>query len=123
MLDEGAIFDNDLIEEGDGAMWFGIGLTCEEMIKAQRPWCNRIIVKMISRSVGYHYLLRHIQTMWHIQIEPMLIDLDNDFFIVKPMSREEFIGALGEGPWMKGDNFLHMQHIILMQSPPESSLC
>lgn len=39
----------------------------------------------------------------------LLIDLENDFFIVKLSSREEFVRAMSEGPWMVGDNYLHVQ--------------
>src|SRR4051812_37687190 len=39
----------------------------------------------------------------------MLIDLGNDFFIVQLLNREENERALSEGPWMIGDNYLHVQ--------------
>lgn len=42
-------------------------------------------------------------------MEPLLIDLDNDFFIVKLTSREECIRALCDRPWMVGDNYLYVQ--------------
>lgn len=47
--------------------------------------------------------------MWRIQGEPLLIDLGNDFFIVKLGTRDEYEQALMEGPWVIGDNYLHIQ--------------
>lgn len=40
---------------------------------------------------------------------PLLIDLGFDFFIVKLGTKEEYYRDLLEGPWMIGDNYLHVQ--------------
>lgn len=39
----------------------------------------------------------------------VLIDFPNDFFIVRFTSREEYCLALLTGPWMIGNNYLHVQ--------------
>src|SRR3954467_8924873 len=75
----------------------------------QRPWLNSLIVKLVGKPIGYHYLFRRIQAMWRTQDDPLLIDLGNDFFIVKLINREEYERALSEGPWMIGDHYLHVQ--------------
>lgn len=38
-----------------------------------------------------------------------MIDLGNEFFIVKLSRREEFVRALSKGPWLISDNYLHVQ--------------
>lgn len=45
--------------------------------------------------------------MWKMETEPMLIDLSNDFYIVKLYKREEYERALLDGLWMIGN--LHVQ--------------
>lgn len=47
--------------------------------------------------------------MWRTQSEPMLIDLSNNYFTVKVYRWEEYERALLDGPWMIGDNCLHVQ--------------
>lgn len=47
--------------------------------------------------------------MWRTQSEPMLIDLGNNFYIVKVYMREEYERALLDGPWLIGDNYPHVQ--------------
>lgn len=47
--------------------------------------------------------------MWRTSVEPLLIDLGNDFYIVKLFGREEYERAMMEGRWMIGDNYLHVQ--------------
>lgn len=39
----------------------------------------------------------------------MLIDLGNDYFILKLGSCSEYERALIEGPWLIGENYLHVQ--------------
>lgn len=55
-MDDGSISDDDLVEEGDRKTWFARGMSCDEKIEACQPWCNSVIVKVVGRPVGYHYL-------------------------------------------------------------------
>lgn len=106
-LEDGMVFD-DFLVEGDGKTWFGMGMTREEKIEARRPWCNSVIIRVVGCSVGYHYLWRRIQSMWRMRGESLLINLGNDSFIVKLTNWEEHIRALCDGPWMVGENYLHV---------------
>lgn len=108
-LDEAEISDDDLVEESNDATWFGVGMTRAEKIEARLPWCNSLIIKLVGRPIGYHYLLRRIQAMWKMQGDPLLIDIGFDFYIVKLARREEYERAMFEGPWMIGENYLHVQ--------------
>lgn len=99
---DGYISDDDPIEEGEDKTCFSMGMTREEKTEARRPWRNGLIIKLIGRYIGYHYLWRGIQAMWRTQGEPMLIDLGYDFFIVKLSRQEEYDRALLEGPWIVG---------------------
>lgn len=45
--------------------------------------------------------------MWRIQAPITLIDLPNDFFIVKFTSKEDYTAALVQGPWLIGEYYLH----------------
>lgn len=107
--EEGNTSDDDEILEGDKISWFGMGMTKQEKIAARRPWRNSLIIKLVGRSIGYHYLLRRIQAMWRTQTEPTLIDVSNNFYVVKLQGREEYERALFDGPWMIGDHYLHVQ--------------
>lgn len=105
--EEGEVLDNDPIDD-DGS-WFSMGMTREEKIEARRPWWNILFIKLVSRPIGYHYLWRQLQSMRRTQSEPLLISLGNDFFIVKLGGCTEYERALTEGPWLIGDNYLHVQ--------------
>lgn len=95
---DGYVSDDDVVEVADDETWFGVGMTRKEKIKARRPWRNNLIIKLVGRSIGYHYLYRRIQAMWRTQDDPLLIDLGFDYFIVKLGRQEEYDRALLEGP-------------------------
>lgn len=107
--EEGAVSDDDIIEECKGATCLSLGMTKAKKIEARRTWWNSLIIKLIGRSIWYHFPWRRIQTMWRTQSEPLLIDLGNDFFIVKLGSRSEYEWVLSEGTWMIGGHYLHVQ--------------
>lgn len=86
------------LEGGNDKAWFGMGMSREEKLEARWPWRNSLIIKLIGRSTGYHYLWRQLQAMWRTQGEPLMIDLGYDFFIVKLGGREEYDRVLTEGP-------------------------
>lgn len=108
-MEDGEVSDDDIIKESSDATWFGIGMMREEKIEARLPWSNSLIIKLVGRPIGYHFLWKRIQAMWKTQGEPLLIDLGFDFYIVKLARREEYERALFEGPWMIGENYLHVQ--------------
>lgn len=86
-----------------------MGMTREEKLEARWPWGNSVIIKLVGRSIGYHFLWRRIRAIWRTQEEPIFIDLGYDFFIAKIGRREEYERALTEGPWMIGNNYHHVQ--------------
>lgn len=47
--------------------------------------------------------------MWRTSVEPLLIDIGNEFYFVKVIVREEYERAMTEGPWIIGDNYLYVQ--------------
>lgn len=107
---EGYISDDDVVKISADDSWVGVGMTNEEKREARRPWWNSLTIKLMTRSIGYHYLWKRLQAMWRTQTEPLLIDLGNKFYVVKLFGHKEFKRALSEGLWMIGDYYLHVQH-------------
>lgn len=83
MTGDGGISDDDEVEDGDDDTYFGMGMTREEKWEARQRWRNGAIIKLIGKSISYHFLWRRIRAMWRTQDEPLLIDLGFDFFIAK----------------------------------------
>lgn len=47
--------------------------------------------------------------MWRTQDDPLLIDLGFYFFIINLGNKDEYVHTPTEGPWIIGDDYLHVQ--------------
>lgn len=61
---------------------------------------------------GVQFLLRRLQAMWKIQHPFALIDLSNDWFIVRFSNRRDYEVGLLNGPWIISDHYLHVQRWV-----------
>lgn len=89
-----------------------MGTTRTKKVEAQKPWRLSVIIKLVGQKNGYQFLLKKLQTMWSIQNRFALIDLSNDFFIVRLTHGQNYEIALFGGPWMIEDNYLHVQRWV-----------
>lgn len=83
-----------------------IKMTKEELEMIRKPWRQTLIVKVMGRSVGYAYLLRRIKVLWRPKNRIDLVAIDNEYFLVKFESKEDYEFAKYEGPWMVLDHYL-----------------
>lgn len=65
-----------------------------------------MIIKFWGRAVGYDYLVRRLKNMWKPKAFMDLVALENDYYLVKFYSVEDFKFARDEGPWMVMDHYL-----------------
>lgn len=79
---------------------------------ARKPWKYYVIIKVVGKKIGYHYLYIKLQAMWKLPSSFMLIDLANDFFIVKLSNKQEQDMAIIHGPWMIADHYIHVRKWI-----------
>lgn len=106
---EDEVSDDDEAGQEENGPWVQLGTTKEEKKAARQPWKYSVIIKVVGKKIGYHYLYNRIQAMWRLQSPFILIDLANDFFIVKLSTKQEQNTALFHGPWMVADHYLHMR--------------
>lgn len=63
VINDGDVSDDDPIKESMDKIWFGKGMTREEKNEARTPWHNSLMIKIVRRIIGYHYLWRCIQVI------------------------------------------------------------
>ena len=56
--------------------------------------------------MGYAYLLRRIKALWHPKSHIDLVAMDNDYFLVKFASKDDYNFAKYEEPWMVMEHYL-----------------
>lgn len=86
-----------------------IPVTKEEKEMLRRPWRRSLIIKVLGRKVNYPYLLQRLQKMWKSKVVFDLITLDQDFFLAKFESLQDYEFAKFEGPQMILDHYLVVQ--------------
>ncbi|XP_050217715.1 uncharacterized protein LOC126668568 [Mercurialis annua] len=68
-----------------------------------------IVVRLLGKNIGYRTLLSRILKLWKPKSYPSLVDLDNNFFLVRFYSMEDYINALSGGPWVLFGHYLTVQ--------------
>ncbi|KAI9097822.1 hypothetical protein K1719_025593 [Acacia pycnantha] len=59
-----------------------------------KAWDKADIIKLLGKSVGYKMLLTIIQSLWAKRGVINLINIGNDFFVVKFTNKEDYLNAL-----------------------------
>ncbi|KAE8704604.1 hypothetical protein F3Y22_tig00110450pilonHSYRG00928 [Hibiscus syriacus] len=68
-----------------------------------------VIVRMLGKSVGYRALWNKIHTLWKPQGKIQMIDLENEYYLIKLELESDYITALIEGPWVIFGQYLTVQ--------------
>ncbi|KAL4379799.1 hypothetical protein GQ457_02G025960 [Hibiscus cannabinus] len=70
---------------------------------------NVIIVRLLGRNIGYKTLLNRIHALWKPAGEIQLIDLENNYFLVRVEEPQDYKKILTDGPWTIYGNYLTVQ--------------
>ncbi|KAJ4838073.1 hypothetical protein Tsubulata_040834 [Turnera subulata] len=106
--DEAEVEEDDIVvEEGED----GDNIILSDAFKKrlQKPWENVVIVKLLGRKIGYRALQSKIHTMWKPSGPIKIIDLENNFYIVRFWDSSDYIHALTGGPWAIYEHALCVQ--------------
>ncbi|CAL9020979.1 unnamed protein product [Prunus brigantina] len=74
-----------------------------------KPWQNALIIKLLGRSHTYNYLHARLQQKWSLIGGWKLVDLVNDYFVVRFELEEDLNFVLTGGPWIIAGQYLVMQ--------------
>lgn len=83
-----------------------ICLTREEKKGLRDKWRQSLIVKLWGRKIGYAFLKRKLQTMWRPKAFMDVVALENDYFLVRFFSKDNYEFARNQGPWIIFDHYL-----------------
>ncbi|KAK7289688.1 hypothetical protein RIF29_03530 [Crotalaria pallida] len=78
----------------------------KEQRRIQKPWKKGIIVKLLGRKIGFRALETRLNQMWAKWGVINIIDLENDYFLVKFSNEDDLSNAVLEGPWLIYDHYL-----------------
>ncbi|MBA0631919.1 hypothetical protein Godav_000746 [Gossypium davidsonii] len=74
-----------------------------------RRMSRAVIVKLLGKKIGYHTLSNKIYNLWKPSTPITIMDLKNDYFLVKLQEEDDYVRALTKGPWIVFGHYLTMQ--------------
>ncbi|XP_052300179.1 uncharacterized protein LOC127903703 [Citrus sinensis] len=98
----------DVIVGDDGAMPT-IKFSQRIHEKLVQPWQNSVVVKLLGRNIGYNALCNRLKVMWHMIPDFSVIDLENNYYLVRLNLSKDAVYALTEGPWVIFGHYLTVQ--------------
>ncbi|QHO31323.1 hypothetical protein S83_026012 [Arachis hypogaea] len=83
-------------------------LVIGEHIKRElrKEWWESLIVKLMGRRISLMVMRRRLETMWEKHGSLEVIDLGNDYFLVRFFNSEDLDYAIMQGPWKIFDHYL-----------------
>lgn len=100
------VSDDDDIDREEDPECPEVRLTKEEKIRLRKPWKCSLIIKVLGRKVGYTYLCKQLHKLWHPKAKMELVALDDEYFLVKFNSVDDYEFAKYSGPWMILEHYL-----------------
>ncbi|BFG36374.1 hypothetical protein CerSpe_226480 [Prunus speciosa] len=101
--------DDDDVVISRGEKGLSIQFSDRAMDRLSQPWKHALIIKLLGRSHAYNYIHDRLQQKWSLKGDWKLIDLVNDYFVVKFDLEEDLIFVLTGGPWIIAGQYLVMQ--------------
>lgn len=99
--------DDDVYEKEEDKEYCPlIVLTKEEKKNLRQKWRQSLIIKLWGRKIGYNFLQKKLQNMWRPKAFMDLVALENDYFLVRFHSNDDFEFARDQGPWTILDHYL-----------------
>ncbi|KAL4303029.1 hypothetical protein GQ457_10G025080 [Hibiscus cannabinus] len=71
--------------------------------------CQTVVVRLLGRQIGYRMMWNRLQALWKPTGQFQLIDLENDYFLVKFAVEGDYVNVLADGPWTIFGHYLTVQ--------------
>ncbi|XP_024041874.1 uncharacterized protein LOC127898858 [Citrus sinensis] len=107
-LDDWDFEEGDVTKSNEGSMP-SITFSARVHAKLSEPWKNSVVVKLLGRTIGYRALCARLNGMWKSAMGFSVIDLENNYYLVRFRSVGDAMDALTKGPWLVMGHYLTVQ--------------
>lgn len=73
------------------------------------PWQDALVIKLLGKSIGYHTMRDRLGRIWKLVAGFDILDIGNDYFMVKFEHEGDRTKVMDEGPWMIFYHYLTVQ--------------
>lgn len=111
------VLPDNLVETGKIQIDFPKGLDATPVINIapevvqvlNAPWRFSVVIKLLGRMISYSAFERTLRNMWKPVGGWTVLDLPNDFFLVRFENESDMLDVLTGGPWKMFGHYLMMQ--------------
>lgn len=83
-----------------------IPISSNEKIRLYAPWQQTVITKLVGKRVGFMFLRNKLKTLWNLNEDLNLIDLGENYYLIKFTNTKNYVKVMHQGPWFVGSQFL-----------------
>ena len=65
-----------------------------------------MVVKLLGKSIGYNVMKGRLTRLWRLTVGFDIMDISNNFYMVKFDTGMDKTKVMEEGPWMIFDHYL-----------------
>ncbi|KAL9437499.1 hypothetical protein AB3S75_023378 [Citrus x aurantiifolia] len=100
--------EGDVTENCEGVMP-SITFSARIQEKLIQPWKNSVVVKLLGKSIGYRALCSRLANLWKPSMGFSVIDLENNYYLVRFCAARDAMDAMTKGPWIILGHYLTVQ--------------
>ena len=71
-----------------------------------KPWESTVVVTLLGRSIGYKVLCNRLEALWNMSYDFSVIDLENNYFLVRFKREFDAQHVFTQGPWIVFGHYL-----------------
>ncbi|WMV51868.1 hypothetical protein MTR67_045253 [Solanum verrucosum] len=86
-----------------------IPITTSDKHRLYMPRKQSLIIKLIGKKIGNSYLQNILQALWQLTEKINLIDLSEDYYLIKLTNPENYEKVLHRGLWFIGSQFVSIR--------------
>lgn len=83
-----------------------VNIEVDECKQLWAPWRRALVVKLLGRNVSSRILSQRLTDMWALNRRLEIVDLEDGFFVVRFVSKEDYMAALENYPWTIQGHYL-----------------
>ena len=99
-----------------------VEVSLEEYDEWCKPWKFSLIVKLLGKKLGFQAMATWVRKVWAKRNEVKVLDLTDEFFLVRFADEGDYKHALFEGPWMVVDHYLLVQRWRPLFKPSDKAI-
>ena len=76
-----------------------------------------MVVKLLGKSIVYNVMKSRLTRLWRLTLGFDILDIGNNFYMVKFDTEMDRTKVMEEGPWMIFDHYLSTKNGLQILSP------